>query len=195
MTKLEELLTLFDNVLGFREGTNAQTKAIATFKAALSAAIKPNVEIDSAQWDQVQVCTWIGNQLMTQPSMFERNEVCKFVRSLGRNEKLAAHFHAPLAQTPMQKVAVPPPGVDIQEVMYACGWNDACEKFGNPVYEPTPPVVIEVTHYTDTPPPRLTWVGLSTVVKKCRGYVNDDEMKTARAIESAVRKQFGVNDE
>jgi hypothetical protein len=49
-------------------------------------------------WNQVQVCTWIGNQLMTQPPMFERNAVCKFVRSLGRNEKLAKYFPAPQAQ-------------------------------------------------------------------------------------------------
>lgn len=53
-------------------------------------------------WNQVQVCTWIGNQLMTQPSMFERNAVCKFVRSLGRNEKLAKYFPAPQAQQPAQ---------------------------------------------------------------------------------------------
>ena len=54
-------------------------------------------------WNQVQVCTWIGNQLMTQPSMFERNAVCKFVRSLGRNEKLAKYFPAPQAQPRKEK--------------------------------------------------------------------------------------------
>ena len=55
-------------------------------------------------WNQVQVCTWIGNQLMTQPSMFERNAVCKFVRSLGRNEKLAKYFPAPMAAQPRKAV-------------------------------------------------------------------------------------------
>ena len=43
-------------------------------------------------WNQVQVCTWIGNQLMHNPSMFERKEVCRYVRSLGRDTTLAKHF-------------------------------------------------------------------------------------------------------
>lgn len=50
---------------------------------------------EPSQWNQVQICTWIGNQLMTQPSMFERKEVCRYVRSLGRSEILAKHLSAP----------------------------------------------------------------------------------------------------
>jgi hypothetical protein len=40
------------------------------------------------RWNSVQVCSWIGNQLLHEPSMFERGEVCKYVRSLGRDPRL-----------------------------------------------------------------------------------------------------------
>lgn len=66
--------------------------------ALAEALLEPAPVQEPVTWNQVQVCTWIGNQLMTQPSMFERNAVCKFVRSLGRNEKLAKYFPAPQAQ-------------------------------------------------------------------------------------------------
>ena len=52
---------------------------------------------EPAYWTSVQVATWIGNQLMHNPSMFERGEVCKYVRSLGRHPTLQKHL-APGAQ-------------------------------------------------------------------------------------------------
>jgi hypothetical protein len=42
-------------------------------------------------WNSIQIASWIGSQLMHQPSMFERATVCKFVRSLGRHPTLLKH--------------------------------------------------------------------------------------------------------
>ena len=42
-------------------------------------------------WNSIQIASWIGSQLMHEPSMFERNAVCKFVRSLGRHPTLLKH--------------------------------------------------------------------------------------------------------
>lgn len=85
-----------------RVGTQEQLSASTDCDCWLHTQPAPVQE--PVTWNQVQVCTWIGNQLMTQPSMFERNAVCKFVRSLGRNEKLASifqhHKHNPLDQAP-----------------------------------------------------------------------------------------------
>ena len=52
----------------------------------------------SEPWNAVQVATWIGNKLMHEPSMFERREVCRYVRSLGREPQLAKHFAPPLRE-------------------------------------------------------------------------------------------------
>lgn len=52
----------------------------------------------SEPWNAVQVATWIGNKLMHEPSMFERREVCRYVRSLGREPQLAKHFASPLRE-------------------------------------------------------------------------------------------------
>ena len=46
-------------------------------------------------WNSIQVATWIGNQLMHEPSMFERGEVCRYVRSLGRHPTLIKHTTPP----------------------------------------------------------------------------------------------------
>ena len=72
-------------------------------------------------WNQAQVCTWIGNQLMTHPSMFERSEVCKFVRGLGRNAVLRSMFPKPQAQ--QTKVE----GPELPEAA-KCegGWGELC---------------------------------------------------------------------
>lgn len=42
-------------------------------------------------WNSIQIASWIGSQLMHEPSMFERSAVCKFVRSLGRHPTLLKH--------------------------------------------------------------------------------------------------------
>ncbi len=42
-------------------------------------------------WNSIQIASWIGSQLMHEPSMFERATVCKFVRSLGRHPTLLKH--------------------------------------------------------------------------------------------------------
>lgn len=42
-------------------------------------------------WNSIQIASWIGSQLMHEPSMFERAAVCKFVRSLGRHPTLLKH--------------------------------------------------------------------------------------------------------
>lgn len=46
---------------------------------------------ESVAWNSIQTASWIGSQLMHQPSMFERAAVCKFVRSLGRHPTLLKH--------------------------------------------------------------------------------------------------------
>jgi hypothetical protein len=46
---------------------------------------------DPAVWNSIQIASWIGSQLMHEPSMFERAAVCKFVRSLGRHPTLLKH--------------------------------------------------------------------------------------------------------
>lgn len=45
-------------------------------------------------WNSIQIASWIGSQLMHEPSMFERAAVCKFVRSLGRHPTLLKHSPA-----------------------------------------------------------------------------------------------------
>ena len=42
-------------------------------------------------WNSIQIASWIGSQLMHEPSMFERSTVVKFVRSLGRHPTLLKH--------------------------------------------------------------------------------------------------------
>ena len=42
-------------------------------------------------WNSIQIASWIGSQLMHEPSVFERSAVCKFVRSLGRHPILLKH--------------------------------------------------------------------------------------------------------
>lgn len=53
----------------------------------------PGVPVGQAPsvWNSIQIASWIGSQLMREPSMFERNAVCKFVRSLGRHPTLLKH--------------------------------------------------------------------------------------------------------
>ena len=51
-------------------------------------------------WNSIQIASWIGSQLMHEPSMFDRSAVCKFVRSLGRHPTLLKHSpstHSPAA--------------------------------------------------------------------------------------------------
>ena len=43
------------------------------------------------EWNSIQIASWIGSQLMHEPSMFERATVCKFIRSLGRHPTLLKH--------------------------------------------------------------------------------------------------------
>jgi len=77
----------------------------SAFRAKLAALPIKNHK----EWNLVQICTWIGNQLMTQPSMFDRTEVCKYVRSLGRNEVLKKHAAAgaaPVKRIPEMNYAV-----------------------------------------------------------------------------------------
>lgn len=53
----------------------------------------PGVPVGQAPsvWNSIQIASWIGSQLMREPSTFERNAVCKFVRSLGRHPTLLKH--------------------------------------------------------------------------------------------------------
>ena len=53
----------------------------------------PGVPVGQAPsvWNSIQIASWIGSQLMREPSMFERNAVCKLVRSLGRHPTLLKH--------------------------------------------------------------------------------------------------------
>ena len=48
----------------------------------------PGVQV---AWNSIQIASWIGSQLMHEPSVFERAAVCKFVRSLGRHPTLLKH--------------------------------------------------------------------------------------------------------
>lgn len=57
---------------------------------ALQARAQP-AEGESVAWNTIQIASWIGSQLMHEPSMFERAVVCKFVRSLGRHPTLLKH--------------------------------------------------------------------------------------------------------
>lgn len=64
-------------------------------------------------WNSLQIASWIGSQLMREPSMFERNAVCKFVRSLGRHPTLLKHSpkdtrHAPAVPEGFALVPVEP---------------------------------------------------------------------------------------
>lgn len=63
----------------------------------------PGVPVGQAPsvWNSIQIASWIGSQLMREPSVFERNAVCKFVRSLGRHPILLKH--SPKDTHPAQK--------------------------------------------------------------------------------------------
>jgi hypothetical protein len=65
---------------GIKDGKTHFTKALA----------EPVQE--PVAWNSIQIATWIGNQLMHEPSMFERGEVCRYVRSLGRHPTLIKHI-------------------------------------------------------------------------------------------------------
>lgn len=78
--------------------------ALGPLRAALSqqAEAQQPATTEPVAWNSIQIASWIGSQLMHEPSMFERATVCKFVRSLGRHPTLIKHspkIHtAPTAQ-------------------------------------------------------------------------------------------------
>ena len=51
MNKIDNLMQLFDNVLGFREGTDSHDKAVSTFRSALVAALKPGEPVARFNWN------------------------------------------------------------------------------------------------------------------------------------------------
>lgn len=59
-------------------------ETIADLKARLEASEKTLEDTPRL------ICTMIGNDLMTEPSMFERSTVCKFVRGWFRTNSVAA---------------------------------------------------------------------------------------------------------
>lgn len=74
--------------------STSNLERLVSFAEALVAELakenKPvDIDLRKDRWNQLQICTWIGNKLMSQPAMFERHEVCRFVRNLGRSEVLA----------------------------------------------------------------------------------------------------------
>jgi len=87
-----EMATRLTAALGL---LNAETQTEAEINLRNLEAKLKEQSGESVAWNQVQICTWIGNQLIHNPSMFERNEVCRYVRSLGRDKTLAKHTHPP----------------------------------------------------------------------------------------------------
>ena len=74
-------------------------------------------------WNSIQIASWIGSQLMHEPSMFERAAVCKFVRSLGRHPTLLKH-------SPKIHPAPSVPEIDVGDVadlLYSIGWRSPCD--------------------------------------------------------------------
>lgn len=45
-----------------------------------------------SKWNLVQVCSYIGSKLMTEPAMFERHAVVVYVRKLRMDPKLQKYF-------------------------------------------------------------------------------------------------------
>lgn len=82
-------LEAIQDLRGYRPDIDKAIDAIRTAiqqaEAQQPATPKPVV------WNSIQIASWIGSQLMHEPSMFERATVCKFVRSLGRHPTLLKH--------------------------------------------------------------------------------------------------------
>lgn len=68
------------------------TAAIAALRTAIQQAEAQQPATGGpVAWNSIQIASWIGSQLMHEPSLFERATVCKFVRSLGRHPTLLKH--------------------------------------------------------------------------------------------------------
>lgn len=78
-------------------------------------------------WNSIQIASWIGSQLMHEPSMFERAEVCKFVRSLGRHPTLLKHspkiYQAPSVPDDVVRDAIS----TVREHYRGTDWGKAAE--------------------------------------------------------------------
>ena len=70
---------------------NAEKCASALRTAIQQAEAQQPATGEPVAWNSIQIASWIGSQLMHEPSMFERAAVCKFVRSLGRHPTLLKH--------------------------------------------------------------------------------------------------------
>lgn len=71
--------------------TNAGQLVLDAIELLRVAPIQQSATPEPVAWNSIQIASWIGSQLMHEPSMFERAAVCKFVRSLGRHPTLLKH--------------------------------------------------------------------------------------------------------
>ncbi len=82
-------LEAIQDLRGYRPDIDKAIDAIRT--AIQQAEAQQPATDDPVAWNSIQIASWIGSQLMHEPSMFERATVCKFVRSLGRHPTLLKH--------------------------------------------------------------------------------------------------------
>jgi hypothetical protein len=176
MTKqIDELMELANDVYAHKNG------AFDALRTALEAALKPDPSCDDVK---------LAEKIMSDCG-HNTNDTHLLERITNR---IAMHTSPPVQ--PDVKPGEP--------IGYRYKYKNC---FGNVVWSFEPPSSIDtqvletVPVYTaappaqTTPPPRLAIGQLCEAIKKSRGYVTDDEVVMARAIESAVRRQFGVNDE
>lgn len=71
--------------------TNAGQQVLDAIELLRVATTQQPTTTEPVAWNSIQIASWIGSQLMHEPSMFERAAVCKFVRSLGRHPTLLKH--------------------------------------------------------------------------------------------------------
>lgn len=88
MSKATELeLYLLNLPIGSWE-EHTKNKEAAALLRSQETVIKQCLE--ALEDSQRLTCTMVGNSLMHEPSMFERNEVCKYVRGWFRRNKVSA---------------------------------------------------------------------------------------------------------
>jgi hypothetical protein len=158
------MLVLFNRVLAFREGTNSQDKAIADFKQALEAALKPGEPVAFMYTAIHNTGTTHGPYLVFKPGHMDAMSASKGAVAIPLYTAPPALCHCkdrPASECHGE-------------------WEPGCDLGGNEAH---------ARPY----PPRLTDEGIDDAVTNAGHTL--DPYGYFRAVESAVRRQFGVNDE
>lgn len=86
-----EVMKRIKSLLQDTKMIDSHTISAVVAECDMAILAKQPATTEPVAWNSIQIASWIGSQLMHEPSMFERATVCKFVRSLGRHPTLIKH--------------------------------------------------------------------------------------------------------